>query len=123
MEQIIDERVTLALSKQSSHQEGPTNEMSPTAKGKSSVASIEHALTTTEAAATTTFEAPNPGSPNNRPHWPMDDITVRSVCELLNVCRNKKLMVAHGIAEKTVEGDSITSHHRGIEYYARVFVD
>jgi hypothetical protein len=53
----------------------------------------------------------------------MDDITMRSACELLDVCRNKKLVVAHGVVEKTVEGDSITSHHRGIEYYARVFVD
>jgi hypothetical protein len=34
MEQLIDERVALALSKQSSHQEGPTDEMSPSAKGK-----------------------------------------------------------------------------------------
>jgi hypothetical protein len=33
MEQIIDERVALALSKQSSSQQGPTDEMSPSAKG------------------------------------------------------------------------------------------
>jgi hypothetical protein len=32
-------------------------------------------------------------------------------------------MVAHSVAEKTIEGDSITGHHQGIEYYARVFVD
>jgi hypothetical protein len=31
--------------------------------------------------------------------------------------------VAHGVAEKTVEGDNITGHHLGIEYYAKVFVD
>jgi hypothetical protein len=53
----------------------------------------------------------------------MDDITMRSACELLDVCRNKKLVVAHGVNEKTVEGDRIMGHHRGIEYYARVFVD
>jgi hypothetical protein len=123
MEQIIDERVALALSKQSSHLEGSTDEMSPSAKGKSSITSIEHAPTTTEATITPEVEAPNPCSPKNRPHWPVDDITVKLVCELLNVCRNKKLVVAHGVAEKTVEGDSLTGHHRGIEYYAKVFVD
>jgi hypothetical protein len=46
----------------------------------------------------------------------MDDITVRSVCELLDVCRNKKFVVAHGVAKRTIEGDNITGHHRGIEY-------
>jgi hypothetical protein len=122
MEQIIDERVALALSKQSSYQEGLTNEMSPAAKGKSNVALTEHAPTATEV-ATPAFEAPNPGSPENRIHWPVDDITVRSACELLDVCRNKKYVVAHYVTEKTIEGDSITRHHHGIEYYARVFVD
>jgi hypothetical protein len=53
----------------------------------------------------------------------MDEITVRSSCELLDVCRNKKLVAAHGVAEKTVEGDSLTGHHCGIEYYAKFFVD
>jgi hypothetical protein len=53
----------------------------------------------------------------------VDEITITSACDLLDVCRNKKLMVAHGVAEKTIEGDSITSHHHGIEYYAKVFVD
>jgi hypothetical protein len=53
----------------------------------------------------------------------MDDITMRSACELVDTCRNKKLVVAYGVAEKTVEGDSITGHHRGIEYYAIVCVD
>jgi phosphatidylserine/phosphatidylglycerophosphate/cardiolipin synthase-like enzyme len=53
----------------------------------------------------------------------VDDITVMSACELLDVCRNKKLVVAHGVAKKIVEGDSITGHNPGIEYYARVFVD
>jgi hypothetical protein len=43
--------------------------MSPSAKGKSNVASIEHAPTTTEAiAAAPTVEAANLGSPENRPH-------------------------------------------------------
>jgi hypothetical protein len=64
MEQIIDEGVDLALRKQSSHQQCPTHEMSPFAKGKSSVTSIEHAPTATAPAPATT----NPGSPENRPH-------------------------------------------------------
>jgi hypothetical protein len=68
MEQIIDEHVALTLSKQFSHQEGPTNEMSPVAKGKSSVASIEHAPTAMEVATTLVVEAANPGSPENWPH-------------------------------------------------------
>jgi hypothetical protein len=126
MEQIIDEHEALALSKQSSHQQGPTDEMSPSAKGKSSVASTEHAPTAIEAAAAAAapaVETANPGSPENRPHWPINDITVRSACELLDVWRNKKLVVVHGVVEKTNEGDSITGHPRGIEYYARVVVD
>jgi hypothetical protein len=32
-------------------------------------------------------------------------------------------VVAHGVVEKIVEGGSITGHHCGIVYYARVFVD
>jgi hypothetical protein len=51
MEQIIDELVSLALSKQSSYQQGPADEMSLFAKGKRSVASTECALTATEAIA------------------------------------------------------------------------
>jgi hypothetical protein len=51
----------------------------------------------------------------------VDDIIMRSACELLGVCKNKKLVVAHGVAEKTVEGDNITGHHRGIEYYTKMF--
>jgi hypothetical protein len=81
MKQIIDERVALALSKQSSHQQGPTDEMSPSAKRKSSTASTKHAPTSIEGVAPI-VEAANPGLPEKRPHWPVDDITVRSVCEL-----------------------------------------
>jgi hypothetical protein len=95
MEQIINKHVGLALSKESSHQKGPTDEMSLTAKGKSSVALTEHTPTATEVAAIA-FEPPNPGALENRPHWPMDDITMRSTCDLLDVCRNEKLVVAHG---------------------------
>jgi hypothetical protein len=51
MEQIIDKRVALALSKQSSHRQGPIDEMSPSAKEKSSVSSTEHAAPATEEAA------------------------------------------------------------------------
>jgi hypothetical protein len=77
--------------------------MSPSTNGKSSITSIEHAPTATEAAAPPIVEAATPASPQNRPTWPMDDITVTSACELLNQCRNKKLVVAYGMAEKTVE--------------------
>jgi hypothetical protein len=57
MEQIIDELVALALSKQSSYQQGPTDEMSLFAKGKSSIASTEFALTATEAIAEPTVSS------------------------------------------------------------------
>jgi hypothetical protein len=88
-----------------------------------SVASTKHAPIATKAAPTPAVEVANLGSPENRPHWPADDITVRSACDLLDVCRNKKLVVAHGVAEQTVEGDNITGQYQGIEYCAKVFVD
>jgi hypothetical protein len=86
MEQIIDECVALALSKQSSHQQGSFDEMIPYAKGKSNIASTEHATTTTEAAAAPAVEAATPASLQNRPHWPVDYITVRSACEPIDQC-------------------------------------
>jgi hypothetical protein len=52
----------------------------------------------------------------------VDDITVRLVFEFLDQCRNKRLVVAYGVVEKTVQGNSITCHNLPIEYYARVFV-
>jgi hypothetical protein len=36
---------------------------------------------------------------------------VRSACELLDQCRDKRLVVAYVMANKMVQGDSITSHH------------
>jgi hypothetical protein len=86
--------------------------MRPFAKGERSITSTEHAPTATEAAAAPAVEVENLGSLEKRPHWLVHDITMRSACELLDVCRNKKLVVSHGVIEKTVEGDSITDHHR-----------
>jgi hypothetical protein len=48
---------------------------------------------------------------------------MRLACELLDQCRNKRIVVAYGVADKMVPGDSIMGHHLPIEYYTRVFVD
>ena len=37
-------------------------------------------------------------------HYPVDDITVRTPCELLYQQRKKIKLVAHGIAEVPVQG-------------------
>ena len=121
MEQIIDKRVALALSKQQS-QQGPTDEMSPSTKRKSSVASTDAAPATTETTAPAKEAAP-PASPENQERYPVDDITVRSACELLAQVRNKMILVAYGVAEIPAPGDSITGHHLSVGYYAKVFLD
>jgi len=55
-------------------------------------------------------------------HYPVDDITVRTPCELLYQQRKKIKLVAHGIAEVPVQGGTI--HGRPIpEGYARAMVD
>ena len=55
-------------------------------------------------------------------HYPVDDITVRTVCELLYLQRKKIKLVAHGIAEVPVQGGTI--HGKPIpEGYAWVMVD
>ena len=52
----------------------------------------------------------------------MDDITVRTPCELLYQQRKKIKLVAHGIAEVPIQGGTI--HGVQIpEGYARVMVD
>ena len=52
----------------------------------------------------------------------MDDIAVRTPCELLYQLRKKLKVVAHGIAEVPVQGGTI--HGMAIpEGYARVMVD
>ena len=52
----------------------------------------------------------------------MDDIVVRTPCELLYQLRKKLKVVAHGIAEVPVQGETI--HGMAIpEGYARVMVD
>jgi hypothetical protein len=80
MEQIIDELMALALSKQSSHHQGPTDKMSSSTKGRSSITSTEHAPTATEAAALVVEAATTPASPKKRKHWPVDHIPMRSAC-------------------------------------------
>ena len=55
-------------------------------------------------------------------HYPMDDIIMRTPCELLYQQRKKIKLVAHGIAEVPVQGGKI--HGMLIpEGYARVMVD
>ena len=55
-------------------------------------------------------------------HYPVDDITMRTPCELQYQQRKKIKLVAHGIAEVPVQGGTI--HGRPIpEGYARVMVD
>ena len=40
-------------------------------------------------------------------HYPMDDIAVRTPCELLFPLRKKLKVVAHGVAEVPVQGGTI----------------
>ena len=55
-------------------------------------------------------------------HHPVDDITVRTPCELLYQQRKKIKLVAHGIADVLVQGGTI--HGMPIpKGYARVMVD
>ena len=55
-------------------------------------------------------------------HYPVDDIAVRTPCELLYQLRKKLKVVAHGVAEVPVQGGTI--HGMAIpEGYARVMVD
>ena len=55
-------------------------------------------------------------------HYPVDDITVRTPCELLYQLRKKLKVVTHGIAEVPVQGGTI--HGMAIpEGYARVMID
>ena len=55
-------------------------------------------------------------------HYPMDDITVRTPCELLYQQRKKTKLVAHGINKVPIQGGTI--HGMQIpEGYARVMVD
>jgi len=55
-------------------------------------------------------------------HYPVDDIAVRTPCELLFPLRKKLKVVAHGVAEVPVQGGTI--HGMMIpEGYARVMVD
>ena len=86
-------------------------ESSPGSQCRSSVASTEH---------------PAGGQPtvvaDKSEHYPVDDISVRTPCELLYQQRKKIKLVAHGIAEVSVQGGTI--HGRPIlEGYARVMVD
>ena len=116
MEEIIDQRVALALSKQSSQQaptpSGPNDKMSPSNKCKSSVASTEVTPATTEAATSV-----------NKHRYPVDDITKRSVCELLVQLRNKMIVVAYGVTEKPTPGETFLNMKISTSYYTKVVVD
>ena len=55
-------------------------------------------------------------------HYPVDDIAVRTPCELIYQLRKKLKVVTHGVAEVPVQGRTI--HGMAIpEGYARVMVD
>ena len=55
-------------------------------------------------------------------HYPVDDITMRTPCELLYQQRKKIKLVAHGIAEVPVQGGTI--HGMPIpDGYVRVMAD
>src|SRR6185437_12796973 len=80
-------------------------EISPSSQRRSSVASTEH---------------PNLGA--DRPRDPIDDITVRTQCELLVLYGKKLKVCAEGYAEVQEEGGTI--HCQPIpEGFARVFID
>ena len=84
---------------------------SPGSQRRSSVASTEQPT-----------GGPTEVGANEPHHHPMDDITVRTPCELLYQQRKKIKLVAHGIAEVPIQGGTI----RGVqipEGYARVMVD
>ena len=55
-------------------------------------------------------------------HCPVDDIAVRTPCELLFPLRKKLKVVAHGVAEVPVQGGTIQGMTI-LEGYARVMVD
>jgi hypothetical protein len=117
MEKIIDQRVALALSKQSS-QQGPNDEMSPSNKRKNSAASIDATLATTKAETLakepTSLEA-------TQQCYLVDDITVRSACELLSQLRNKMIVMAYGVAEKPAPGETFMGHDLSAGLYPKFY--
>ena len=122
MEEVIDQRVALALSKHSTSQQAPAasgahDEMSPSSKRKSSVTSTEAAPAATDAGTPVVEE--------RRPHYPVDDITVRSTCDLLTKVRNKMLVVAYGMAEVPTPGETFMEYPltSTTADYTKVFVD
>ena len=104
----------MAASSQTHQQEARSAanlESSPGLQRRSSIASTEHPV-----GGQPTVVADEPK------HYPVDDITVRTPCELLYQQRKKIKLVAHGIVEVLVQGGTI--HGRPIpEGYARVMVD
>ena len=115
---VLEERVASiegAMAASQPHQQEARSaanlESNPGSQRRSSVASTEH---------------PARGQPvvvaDEPEHYPVDDITVRTPCELLYQQRKKIKLVAHGIAEVPVQGG--TFHGRPIpKGYARVTVD
>ena len=56
-------------------------------------------------------------------YYPVDDITMRTPCELLYQQRKKIKLVMHGIAEVPVQGGTIHGVQMIPDGYARVMVD
>nr|TKW33684.1 hypothetical protein SEVIR_2G255600v2 [Setaria viridis] len=105
MAETIDQRVALALSKYFSEQaaataSGPHVDVSPT-QCRSSVAFTEAAA----GGSTKIIEE----------RHPMDDITGIAPCELVTPVRNKLIVVAYGVAEQPMQGQTI----HGVEIQAR----
>nr|TKV99772.1 hypothetical protein SEVIR_8G065900v2 [Setaria viridis] len=99
MEEIIDRRVALALRKQASEQAaaaalGPHVDVSPTQR-QSSVASME-ALA----------RGSSKILKDNQRH-PVDDIIGRAPCELVTPVKNKLIVVAYGVVEQPMQGQTL----------------
>nr|TKW31313.1 hypothetical protein SEVIR_2G097300v2 [Setaria viridis] len=103
---------TLALSQAGAASAANVGIISPTSQRRSSIASTEFQL----------VEESSDMIEGNNEHYPMDDTTVRTLCELLTPMRKTVKVVAHCNAEVPVPGGII----HGVEIpkgYARVQVD
>nr|TKV94916.1 hypothetical protein SEVIR_9G327400v2 [Setaria viridis] len=114
MEEGIDRRVALALSKQASEQAaaspGANVDVSPSQR-QSSIASSE---------------SPAGGSSDmvgdNQCH-PMDNITGRAPCDLVTPVKNKLIVVDYGVAKQPTHGQTIHGVEIPARGYAKVGVD
>nr|TKW29521.1 hypothetical protein SEVIR_3G400800v2 [Setaria viridis] len=104
MEEIIDECVAIALSKQASQQaaaatSAPHVDVSPTQRRSS--------VTSTEAVAGEYIEAAAGGSTKVIEKRHPVDIIGRAPCELVTPVRNKLIVVAYGVAEQPMQGQTL----------------